>query len=497
MSKLDPRTPVIIGVAQMTQKPDDLHDAVEAYEMMALVAEAAADQAGNRMALTKADAIRVVKGAWKYSDPARLLAARWGAEATTGLSTDGGNTPQSLVNRSAAEIAAGTHDIVVIVGAENIWSRRRARRNEIWLDTTEQTGVAPDEVLGKDLSMNTDFEQARGAQAPVNLYPLFESAIRHANGETHDEHRTRISRLWADFNAVAVDNPYAWTRTPMTAEEIRTPSPSNRMVGYPYTKAMNSNWDLDQAAALILCSAHTADALGVSRHNWIFPLAGTDGADTMAVTDRQNLHSSPAIRIAGARCFELAELGPADVDHVDLYSCFPSAVQIGATELGLMSPGLDPDRQLTVTGGLTFAGGPLNNYVTHSIATMVDVLRNDPNTIGLCSANGGYTTKHAFGLYSSAPSMQGFRSENCQPQIDREPTSVGGEDHVGAVTIEAYTVMHDKDGPTNAVFALQVEPGVRTWGTSTDLDLITAATAEEFIGRTADLTADGVVHLAH
>jgi acetyl-CoA C-acetyltransferase len=488
VSKLDPRTPVIIGVGQMLHRPDDLTEAVESLEMMALTAEAAADDAGTRQALKRADAIRVIKGAWSYSDPARLLAKRWGADVTTGLTTDGGNTPQALVNRSALEISKGDHDIVVIVGAENIWSRRRARRNGLWIDTTEQTEDQPDEILGKSMVMNTPFELSRGLQQPVNVYPLFESAIRHSNGETHDEHRDRVSALWARFNDVAVDNPFAWTRSAMTADQIRNPSDTNRMVGYPYTKSMNSNWDLNQAAAVIMCSARTADALGVHRYNWVFPLSGTEGADTTAITERANLHSSPAIRVAGRQCLELAGIGPDDIDHVDLYSCFPSAVQIGAKELGLSL-----DRQLTVTGGLTFAGGPLNNYVTHSIATMVDVMRNDPNTIGLCSANGGYTTKHAFGLYSSAPLKGGFRHADCQAEIDTHPRSVGAEDHTGAVTIEAYTVMHGKAGPEQALMALEVEPGVRTWGNSTDQDLLAAMLKDEFIGRSGVLDGDGVV----
>ena len=488
MSKLDPRTPVIIGVGQMLQRPDDLSDAVEALEMMALTVEKAADDAGTRMALKKADAIRVIKGAWSYSDPARLLAERWGAEATTGLTTDGGNTPQSLVNRSAREIETGAHDIVVIVGAENIWSRRRARRQELWIDTTEQKDAVPDEVLGSELSMNTKFEVERGLTQPIHLYPVFESAIRHANGETLDEHRDRVANLWSTFNSVAVKNPYSWATNPMTADDIRNPSPSNRMVGFPYTKAMNSNWDLDQAAAIIMCSAKTADALGVHRHNWVFPLAGTDGYDTYAVSERANMHSSPAIRIAGRKCLELGEVAPDEIDHVDLYSCFPSAVQIGANELGLSQ-----DRQLTVTGGLTFAGGPLNNYVTHSIATMVDVLRNDPNTIGLCSANGGYTTKHAFGLYSSAPLKGGFRTEECQAEIDAQPHSTPAPDHTGRATIEAYTVMHGKEGPEKALMALEVAAGVRTWGHSADPDLMSAMIADEFIGTACEIDRTGSV----
>src|SRR5439155_27112090 len=172
------------------------------------------------------------------------------------------------------------------------------------------------------------------------------------------------------FNKVAVANPYAWFRTPMTAAEIREATPDNRMVGFPYTKAMNSNWDLDQAAALVICSAGAAEACGVPRDRTVFLHAGTDAHDTPLVSNRDNLWSSPAIAAAGRKLFELAGAGVDDLAHADLYSCFPSAVQISANALGLSQ-----GRPLTVTGGLTFAGGPLNNYVTHSIATMTGLLR--------------------------------------------------------------------------------------------------------------------------
>ena len=117
--------------------------------------------------------------------------------------------------------------------------------------------------------------------------------------------------------------------------------------------------------------------------------------------------------MAGRRALELCSLTPADVDHVDVYSCFPSAVQIGAREIGL-----DLNRPLTVTGGLTFAGGPLNNYVMHSIARMAELLRENSNAKGLITANGGYLTKHAFGVYSATPPSTPFQHQDVQAEVD-------------------------------------------------------------------------------
>ncbi|MGF1597600.1 MAG: acetyl-CoA acetyltransferase [Acidimicrobiales bacterium] len=485
---IDPRTPVVVGVAQAVQHPEDPAQAVEAVALMEQVVRTAAADAGAPGLLARLDYVGVVQGAWRYSDPGRLVADAVGAAgARTGVSANGGNTPQSFMNLLATRIAAGELDRAVFVGAETIWSRRRQRRAGLGSPMTEQTDQAPDEQVGAEVPMITGFETSRGMEAPVNFYPLFESAIRADRGETIEEHRDRVAGLWARFNEVAVANPYAWSRTPMSADEIRNPTAANRMIGFPYTKAMNSNWDLDQAAAVLLCSAEAAEAAGVPRDRWVFPWAGTDAHDTYAVSERRDLHSSPAIAEAGRRVYELAGVRVDDIAHVDLYSCFPSAVQVGARALGLSE-----DRQLTQTGGLTFAGGPLNNYVTHSIATMVEVLRPDPGAIGLVSANGGFLTKHAIGIYSTEPPATPFRAEDVQEAVDRVPTTPVDEGHLGDVTIEAYTVMHGHEGPEVGLCALRTPGGARTWGRVTDGDTMTEMMRTEMIGRRAILAADGV-----
>jgi acetyl-CoA C-acetyltransferase len=326
---------------------------------------------------------------------------------------------------------------------------------------------------------------------PVQLYPLFEQAIRIGAGRSIDDHLAVISELWARFSEVAATNPDAWIQRAYSAEEIRTAGPDNRMVGFPYTKLMNSNNSVEQAAALVLCSVERAESLGVPRDRWVFPHAGTDAHDHEFVSQREDLRSSPAIRAAGAALFELTGKGPDDIVHVDLYSCFPSAVEIGAAELGF-----DLERQLTVTGGLSFAGGPWNNYVMHAIATMAGVLRADPGSIGLCSANGGYVTKHAFGLYSTEPSGHEFRHAHPQDIVDASPKRELCEEHDGEVTIESWTVMFSREGqPENGIVACLLDDGRRAWGTTQDADQLKAMTLDELAGRKATLRPDGSITL--
>jgi acetyl-CoA C-acetyltransferase len=483
---------VVVGAGQFVQKPADPLDALEPIAMMVEAIERAADDAGTRALLARAGSIRVVKGAWPYRNPGEIIAGRIGATPRESLlSPDGGNTPQTLVNRTALAIEAGELDVAILVGAEGIYSRRRARRTNARIPYTSDEGAAPATPIGEDVTMSSRLELERGFEAPINIYPMFEVALRHHRGESPDEHLRRVSELWSRFNAVAVDNPYAWIRTPMSPEQIRTPSAENRLVGYPYTKAMNSNWDLDQAAALILCAAEVAESLGIARDRWVFPHAGTDAHDTYLVSNRDNYYSSPAIRTAARACFELAGKQVDDVAHVDLYSCFPSAVQISATEIGLSL-----DRQLTVTGGLPFAGGPLNNYVMHSLATMTNVLREHPGDLGLVTANGGYVTKHAIGLYSTEPpDAGGFRHADVQDEVDRYPRREIVGDHTGPATLESYTVMYGHDGAEVGLVTALLADGRRTMANTRDRATMAELVAADCCGRPVDIDGQATVHL--
>jgi len=196
------------------------------------------------------------------------------------------------------------------------------------------------------------------------------------------------------------------------------------------------------------------------------------------------------MRLAGARALELAGKSASEIDHVDLYSCFPSAVEVAAAELGLPE-----DRPLTVTGGLTFGGGPLNSYTLHAIARMVEVLREDRGSTGLVSGNGGWLAKHAFGIYSTGPPQDGFCYENLQEQVDAFPVREALVEWAGPVSVEAYTVAHSKGKPRLAHVACLTDDGRRTWGTVEDPDVLDAMTREEFCGRRGHLDGQGKLRI--
>lgn len=449
--------PVLIGYGQVTQR--EINPDVEPVDLMAQAARAAADA----RVLESVDSIRVVNLlSWRYRDPGLLVAERIGATgAATRYTGIGGNVPQTLVNQACRDIQAGRNAVVLITGAETWRTRTRLRANGVKPDWTRQDESVPVPPGAQDaVPMASPADERIGLDRPVFVYPMFEQALRIAAGEEPDEHRRRIGELWARFSAVAAANPHAWSTEALSAEQIWRPGPDNRMISWPYTKLMNSNNMVDQGAALILTSVQKATELGVPGERWVFPYAGTDAHDTYAIGERAEFFTSPGIRIAGRRALELAGFGIDDMALVDLYSCFPCAVQVAANELGL--PTDDPQRPLTVTGGLTFAGGPWNNYVTHSIATMAERLTAEPGRLGLISANGGYLTKHSFGVYGTEPPPHEFRWEDVQNEVDRQPARTCVVQWSGIGTVETWTTPFNREGkPEKAFLAVRTPDDAR------------------------------------
>jgi acetyl-CoA C-acetyltransferase len=527
-----PATPVVVGVGQVTNRPPaegegSLADRPEPLGLMLDAVVAALEDcdgtppggaaAVGRRLLARTGSLRVANPlSWKYVDPGALLAEELGIEpAEILVTTTGGNNPQSLVNATALAIGRGELDVAVIAGADCHYTQAAARRHADrpllpW--TVQPADTAPPTLFGSDRRGTTRSEEERGLDLPIHVFPLFENALRAEAGRTLPEHLAHIGALWSRFSDVAGSNPYAWIREPWTSEALTTPSESNRMIAYPYTKLLTADLQVDQGAAAVLCSAAAAEAAGVPRDRWVFPLAGADAEDHWFLSHRADFHSSPAIRLAGAATLALAGTTIDDVDHVDLYSCFPSAVEIAARELGL--PDDDPTRPLTVTGGLTFAGGPGNNYGTHALATMVGALRQAPGATGLATGLGWYVSRHSIGLYGTEPpterphdddelpegtlveSAAGFAWADPQAAVGALPQCAPDADAEGEVTVETYSVSFGRNGaPESAVVACRTPGGRRAWARVTDADHLAVLVTEEGCGRLGTLRPDGQVDL--
>ena len=445
------RIPVVIASGQAIER-DTL---VTPVELMARATEAAlADVPSLRH---RVDRLSVVDIMTKVGPaPATELAAALGLgpEVRREVTTVGGNTPQWLVNRAASEIAAGTLAVTVIAGAEAIRSSR-ARRSEGLPRSEGEAGLAPDPVVGDDLPGYGPAELAIALLAPIHVYPMFENVLASRAGRDAAAQRTAVGELMAPFTRVAASHPFAWFAEERTAADIATPTSDNRIVCEPYTKRMAAFLGSDQAATLVVCSLAEARRAGVADRA-VFVWSGAESVDVRNVASRPDPGRSPAIAAAGAALFEAASsaaghvVGVDDVDRMDLYSCFPSAVQLACAALGIAT---DDARGLTVTGGLPYFGGPGNNYTTHGIATLCDLLRDGAGVgtrLGLATGLGWFVTKHALGLYGSTPPAAGFHrgdTGSAQVVIDATAATMAeGLDTAEPATVVAATVWRDNDG---------------------------------------------------
>ncbi len=466
------RIPVVVASGQSIERTE----AVTPVDLMARATEealAAAPELRHRI-----DRVSVVDIMSRSGPaPATELAQRIGARpAVCEATTIGGNSPQWLVNRAAGDIASGALSVTLIAGAEAIRSSRARRAAGLPRDDG-RTDLPADPVVGDDLPGVGPAEVAIGLLVPVHVYPLFESVVAARAGHDGPGHRRAMGELLAPFTEVAAANPYAWFRQTRSATDIALPTTDNRLVCDPYTKRMCAYLGSDQGAALLVCSLAAARRAGVADRA-VFIWSGADATDVRFPTARPDPGRSPGIAAAGRAALAAASsaagpglaLGIDDIEVLDIYSCFPSAVELATDALGIA---LDDGRGLTVTGGLPYFGGPGNNYTTHGIGTVTDILRDPARAkggggsgvrLGLATGLGWFITKHSIGIYGSEPPPAGFLrgdTRSAQTEIDAGAVDVALEvDEPTRATVVAATVIRDDQGaPTGAPLLARLPDG--------------------------------------
>jgi acetyl-CoA C-acetyltransferase len=487
-SSVPDRTPVLVGAAQIVQRVEDATQAREPLLLMEDALRAAAEDAGAPALLTQADGVSICQGLGKYVNPAAWLAERFGARAESVVGRISGTTVQQLVSDAACAIAAGKRDVVLIAGGEAEHSARRLRRSGLEPARTTAEGAEPDRRIGAQITPAEwkGPDLAAGLVSPAACFAVFETALRHRLGLGVAEHRERMASLWARNALVAAENPYAWIRRAPSAAEIATPSPTNPWIAAPYTKLLVANMVVDQAAALILCSAERARRLGIPEDRWVYPHAAAEAVLVRSVSERDTLAAEPPLALVAQRTCALAGLEPKDIDFLDFYSCFPAPVQLTAEALQIPL-----DRPLTVTGGLTYGGGPFNSYVLHAIATVVAKLRVERASHALVTGVGGFFSKHAAGVYGGMPPESGrFAFADLADEVRALPRRELDVDFAGEAEIEAYTVPAEGGRLAEAVVACRTPGGARTWARSTDPGLAERFAAEDLVGARVRIASD-------
>ena len=476
---LDPRLPVLVGLGGVSA-------GAPVAELMTEAVRAAAADAGVPGQLTSVECVMVPQGSWSLTDPARTVARRTGSPEARTVLCQVGVSQQEVINHALAAVAAGRFHTVVVVGGE---ARAWARSGAVEEDEACQP---PDELLTRPPEMVAPIEQAAGiVLPPVLQYALIENALGAAEHLSGDEQRDQIAALWARFNAVAAHNPDAAFPEPRGATEIATAGPDNRPLAYPYNRWHASQWTVDQSSALLICSAERARAAGVPAERWLFPRVALHCSEALTLTARRRLSAWPAMTVLGRTAEHHIGRSLRDVRLAEIYSCFPAAVRVQQRALGL-----DPASTPTLTGGMTFAGGPFNHFVLQSMGTLGRRLRDEPEELGLVTTVSGLLSKPGLAIWSASPPVAGrgplladlaegaMAASDVVAVVDRPP--VGPT----PATVASFTVTYGGQAglePERTAIVADLPDGVRTAATCEDAQTARLAVTEGLIGRVVEV----------
>ena len=473
-SQVKDNTPVLVGCSQYLDKKGP--NGLNYLDILLASSKKALEDCNSKVPINEhLDAISVIRfvgdtpnrstataSFWGYPNMPRSLGNSLGVTVPHEIyTTTGGNSPQLALNELCNRIKDGQAECALLAGGEALDTLISRMKTGLDINWGDDPGGKP-ESIGSDKDLGSEFEQKHGIFDPSAVYPLFANSIRGSEGKSAKEHMEDIGQLFSRFSEIASKNEYAWFQIHRSLNEIVQVAPENRMVGFPYTKYMNSIMRVNQSAALVITSAKKARELGIPESKWIFMHGGICLNDIWNITDRRDLHSSPAIKKCSEAVFDIANCSQADISFFDLYSCFPSAVQIARKEIGIPD---NDKRDLTVTGGLPYYGGPGSAYVVNSIASMMNLLREKQGKFGMVTANGWFLTKHGAGIFSSSPFLgewnQVIDSSSLQKEIDNQEHPEFIEEANGKGTVETYTVINSREGPTKAIIIGRLENGKR------------------------------------
>lgn len=438
------RAAVIIGIGELTEKLADPQLGREPQELMHDAVKKAELDAGVAICESIDRLDVVMPMSWRYSDLASQLSEALGAApAHAELGPSGGESPLRYMHRSAQAIARGEAEIAVITGGEAQHTLAALQRRGHMPDWTPFAADGPNFADSGD-AVNP-LSLMHGLYLPVNVYGFFEAAFSHSQGQTPDEAQSISAQLWARYAAAAKTNPYSWRQETLSADDIQTVTAKNRLIGGPYPKYMVANMNVNQSAAVIITSLETAQRLGVCADKMIFVGGGASADEPRDFLQRDQYkvcHAQNAVLNA------MRGLMAGVPDALEIYSCFPCVPKM-AQEILKWPLGTSP----TVTGGLSFFGAPLNNYMTHAACAMVRRLRAGApsGSGGLLYGQGEFMTKH-YGLMlsprvaSAAETVLTPNTAQKAADAQRSPPPPLDAEASGPAVIETFTLMYDRSG---------------------------------------------------
>ncbi len=468
--------PVVIGIGAVQQK-GNFKDLDEALILMEQATQKAINDSTNKNITNYIDEILVPKGFWRYRDPAKWIAKRNGFKDVITSVAKIGVLQQNLLNSVCNKISDGKINAGLILGGESRYKILRSKiESQKYLET--ELNINPDNYIKAedDLTLNEE-EKELGSMA-VGYYAILESAFRASLKKGLQEHNHDIAKLYSNFSKIASKNNEGWIEKPIKQSLIQQESKNNPLQAYPYNKHHCTSWNVNQSCAIIICSEKLADKLNIPIEKRVYPLASSETNHMVSTLQRPNLIDPIGMKLAANFILDVCKKNKLKVNDYDLYSCFPVAVQMFAKSLGLKI-----DDQITVTGGMPFAGGPLNSYVLHSTVKLISKIRNRKKGLGIITGVSGMMTKQSYALWSKNPDINFVCKDFTKDAKAIEKPIELYKKSTGKGKIIGYTVTKNETSKKAIIYLDISNERKRKLITSSDESIIKLMETTEWVGK--------------
>ena len=468
---------VVIGVSAIQQK-GKFENLDEALLLMDQAVKAALSDAGNKLVKNYIDEIRIPKGFWRYRDPGKWIAKNndFKSIPITYVSKIG-VLQQNLINDACLKIENGEINASIILGGE---ARYKQLRSIIEKKEYSETKLDenPDFYIKAKEDLYGDEELAELGAMAVGYYAAMETAIRKNDGETIDDHQNNIASMYEEFSKIASNNKDGWIDSPYSKEEILDNNNKNKMLAYPYNKLHCTSWNVNQSAALIICSEELANKLEIDKNKRVYPITSSENNHMIAIQQRPKLFDSLGMKYAANSINKVIERLDITLDAYDLYSCFPAAIKMFSKSLGL-----DNEISKTITGSMAYAGGPLNSFVLHSTVKMIQKIRTSELSHGLVTGVSGMMTKQSFCVWGKKYKEQFiFNDVTEQAKLNEVPIELSSITE-GEGEIIGYTIIEGSENIQKAVLYIDDEKKDRKVVSSYNKIFINLLMEEEWVGK--------------
>ena len=468
---------VVIGISAIQQK-GNFENLDEALHLMDKAVKEALSDSGNELVKDYIDEIRIPKGFWRYRDPGKWIARNNNFKnIPTTYVTKIGVLQQNLINEACQKIETGEINASIILGGEARFKQLRAviEKKEYFETKLDEN---PDFYIKAKEDLYGDEELAELGAMAVGYYATMETAIRKNDGEGIEEHQNNIALMYEEFSKIASENKDGWLNHPYAKEEILETSKKNKMLAYPYNKLHCTSWNVNQSAAIIICSEELANELEIDNKKRVYPISSSENNHMIAIQQRPKLYESLGMTYAANSINKMIERLDIKLDAYDLYSCFPAAIKMFTKSIGL-----DSEIPKTVTGSMPYAGGPLNSFVIHSTVKMIQKIRALEVKYGLITGVSGMMTKQSFCVWGKEYKEHFiFDDVTERAKLDESPIELSNISE-GKGEIIGYTIIEGNENAAKAVLYLDDEKKHRKVVSSMDKNFINLLMEEEWVGK--------------